>query len=95
MKAEKVIPSFVLGDRVSWTSQSQGSKRTKTGTIVEVVRTLGKPDRYMFPSLYKGSGIGSSREGPSYVVAVPGKKTAVKHYWPFAHKLVPAPNIAA
>lgn len=75
---------FRVGDRVCWTSQAQGSARTKVGTIAEVVLAGFKPNRERFLRLYRGSGCGCARREVSYVVTVgPGEKP----YWPLASKL--------
>lgn len=75
---------FSLGDSVTWTSQSSGVVKTKTGVVVQVVAPKTYPDRVRFVQLYKGPGVGMSREHESYVVHVPGKttKAAGKLYWP-------------
>lgn len=36
--------TFQVGDEVTWTSQSSGYTRTKTGTIEEVVPVGKQPD---------------------------------------------------
>ncbi len=79
--------NYKLGDRVTWTSQAQGSSKTKTGTVVEVVPKGGRPNRDKFPSLYKDAGVGFSREHESYVVSVPNKRSGVKIYWPLVKNL--------
>lgn len=38
---------FKKGDEVTWTSQAAGSWKTKTGTIVDVLKPRGKSDRYV------------------------------------------------
>lgn len=75
---------FVVGDSVTWTSQSSGYTRTKTGLIEEVVPPKGMPNRGQFPHLYRGAGVGAPRDHVSYVVRVPGKtsKSAGTVYWP-------------
>lgn len=77
---------FKLGDTTTWTSQSSGYTRTKTGIVEEVVPPGGMPDRQRFEHLYKGPGVGLPRDHESYVVRVPGKtaKAAGKLYWPRA-----------
>lgn len=81
---------FKVGDKVKWSSQAQGSWRTKTGTVVEVVSPGNLPTRERFVSLYTGAGCGSPRKHESYVVEVyanPEKKTGRSFYWPLANKL--------
>jgi hypothetical protein len=75
---------FKQGQQVSWTSQSAGIVKTKTGTVEQVVPAGGYPDRERFEALYRGPGVGLHRDHQSYVVRVPGKtaKAAGKLYWP-------------
>lgn len=86
---------FKVGDRVTWSSQSQGMVTTKTGVVVEVVaptrlaRTRDPRGRLLY---------GNARHDTSYVVAVPqpptkrGKMRPAKVYWPLASKLRRAPG---
>lgn len=66
-----------VGDRVTWSSQSQASRTTKEGIIAAVIPAGQKPDQTAFPKLYKGAGPGSSRNHESYIVVVGNKP-----YWP-------------
>lgn len=75
---------FRLGQTVRWQSQAHGSHKVKTGEVVEVVPEGSRPDRARFPTLYKHSGCGSARHGPSYVV-----KVGSKIYWPRVNSLRP------
>jgi hypothetical protein len=81
--------TFELGNSVTWTSQSAGYTRTKTGVVEQVVAPNKLPDRAQFEALYRTSGVGLPRAEESYVVRVPGKTTrsAGKLYWPHAGKL--------
>lgn len=72
------MPQFVLGQSVSWTSQSAGYVKEKIGTIEQVVPAGSRPDKDRFPSLYKGAGVGAARDHESYVVRVKGQGV----YWP-------------
>ena len=38
---------FKKGDEVTWSSQAAGSWKTKTGTIVDVLKARNKPDRHV------------------------------------------------
>lgn len=69
---------FVVGDSVTWTSQSGGYTVEKTGQVEQVVPAGGKPDRERFASLYTGAGVGITRDHESYVVRVKGRGV----YWP-------------
>jgi len=71
-----------LGLEVSWSSQAGGYTKTKRGTIVAVILPGELPDRSRFLSLYKDSGVGSSRDHVSYVVAVEKGKGKPRFYWP-------------
>jgi len=73
---------FSVGDKVKWSSQSQGFTKEKVGVVAQVVPGGMFPDRSRFPHLYKNAGIGGYRDHESYVVMV---KT--KPYWPRANKL--------
>jgi hypothetical protein len=71
---------FVVGQGLSWSSQAQGSSKSKTGLVVEVVaagaRPIGIP------------GAGFSRNHESYVVEVPqGRNAKPKKYWPIVSGL--------
>ncbi len=79
-----------LGTMVKWSSQAQASTKTKTGEVVEVVQAGSRPDRALFPDLYRGAGVGMGRDHESYVVRVDvGKKPGktFRHYWPRANAL--------
>ena len=69
---------------VTWTSQSAGFLKTKTGKIVGVIPAGEKPSRQLFPELYRGNGIRftAPRDHESYVVDA-GKKT----YYPLVKYL--------
>ena len=73
---------FKVGDTVEWSSQAQASTTTKRGVVAEVVKAGSRPDRALFPALYKYVGCGFGRDHESYVVLV-GKKP----YWPRAAAL--------
>ena len=60
--------TFSVGDLVMWESQAHGCWRRKYGVVVEVVPAGQHPDRDRFQKLYKGSGIGMTRDHTSYVV---------------------------
>lgn len=88
-KSIVTTPKFIEGDCVAWTSQAAGVTKSKTGIIEQVVAPKTYPDRGRFLQLYKGPGVGLSRNHESYVVRVPGKteKSAGKVYWPRANAL--------
>jgi hypothetical protein len=78
------------GAVVEWTSQANGGRKKKVGTVVEVVPAKCLPDQTRFRSLYKGYGVGSPRSHESYVVEVPAKgKGQPKIYWPRVSALTP------
>lgn len=76
--------SFKLGDPVIWRGQSGGYTKVKAGVVVAVIKPGEMPSRDDFLSLYRTSGISSSRLQTSYVVHVPTKtgKGAGTIYWP-------------
>jgi hypothetical protein len=79
---------FKVGDEVQWTSQSQGYARPKKGIVAEVIAPGQRPDRDLYPSLYKGAGCGLSRKSVSYVINVTRINGRVpKYYWPRANLL--------
>ena len=79
--------AFGIGDTVRWSSQAGGVRKEKVGEVVAVVAAKLLPNREQFLSLYKGAGIGISRDHESYVVRVRTGKTATKDYWPRANSL--------
>lgn len=76
--------AFKVGDKVTWTSQAQGSWTTKVGTVVAVVLAGNYPPKVAPPTNY-----GHPRDHTSYVAHVPTKtgKGAGKHYWPKVENL--------
>lgn len=79
--------AFGIGDTVRWSSQAGGVRKEKVGEVVAVVAAKTLPNREQFLSLYKGAGIGISRDHESYVVRVRTGKTATKDYWPRSNSL--------
>ena len=73
-----------IGSKVTWTSQANGSTKTKKGVVAEIVAAGQRPSRKQYPSLYRSSGVGLPRDHASYVVQV-GNKV----YWPRASALQP------
>lgn len=77
---------FNVGDAVQWTSQSQGSSKTKRGTVHAIV-PVGRTATVFIPkgtpkASIKFDGLYSDRE--RYVIAVPrgGKSVKVDYYCP-------------
>ncbi len=86
------------GDRVRWQSQAQGYHVVKEGIVVAVIPAGRLPDRDVFPSLYKNSGVGMSRDHESYVIKArqlcrDGRtpKSGNRIYWPRASALSECP----
>lgn len=77
------MSQFQLGDAVKWSSQAQGYRKEKHGTVVQIVEAGHRPDRERFLSLYRGSGCGFGRRALSYVVQV-----GSKFYWPRESSIV-------
>jgi hypothetical protein len=80
--SESTESSFIVGDKVSWTSQAGGFSKKKEGIVAEVVPAGSYPNREKFLSLYKSQGIGTSRKMESYVVIVGNQP-----YWPIVKNL--------
>ena len=76
---------FMIGDRVTWTSQADGLTRTKVGEVVEAIPAQMGPTRIR--------GAGRPRNHESYVVQASKqsdrKRTAL--YWPRVKHLKSAP----
>jgi hypothetical protein len=81
---------FKMNQQVFWESQSAGVTKKKQGRILAVVDSGKRPDKEMYPSLYKGAGVGMQRNHESYVVGVDAGKTAgssIRVYWPLVSNL--------
>jgi hypothetical protein len=89
LKFVAVIPqepqSFRVGDAACWTSEANGTSKTKTGVIQEIIPAGRLPSEHLYPELYRGAKIGRARDHVSYVVKV-GKRA----YWPRARFLLKA-----
>jgi hypothetical protein len=82
---------FKLGDTVTWTSQAQGSEKTKIGVVVEVVPENKKINTWLarYEKYLIQFGMGR-RNHESYLVEVRDGKTdkaRPKLYWPLVSKL--------
>jgi hypothetical protein len=86
---------FKEGDRVKWTSQAQGSTKTKVGTIVQVVSPKGRLHKEHRDFGLVGHGLPRPME--SYVVHVNGKTEASKgkRFWPHVSALKPAGRVVS
>lgn len=78
---------FKVNDVVTWTSQAQGHRTTKTGTVVVVIPAHLHPTRMPGLALRLRKDTGCPRDHESYVVRVAGQS---KLYWPVASQLLPA-----
>lgn len=86
---------FMVGDMVQWSSQSGGSAKVKTGTIIAVVNPGVYPTpefvKAVFRSPYKpmfGGADQCYRNEVSYLVAVKtSQKAMTKVYWPITKHL--------
>jgi len=73
------IPTFNLGDNIFWESQAGGHKKTKKGTIIQVIKAgesafndTNKPiDQNLNKYSLKNISGGKPRDHESYIVAVP------------------------
>lgn len=80
--------TFKMGDRVEWTSQSNGTIKKKAGEVVAVVRARGAVWDFLpagTPSCVAKK-FGNPRTHESYLVRV-GRTI----YWPLVKNLHPAP----
>lgn len=77
-----VIEQFYVGDKVTWSSQSQGSWKEKTGIVAAVIPSHSRPNAEEWPQLFSGVGPGSARRHISYIVIA-----NMRVYWPIAGKL--------
>ena len=70
------------GDRVTWTSQSRGSRTVKFGRIVAVVPPKMPAWRFAPAGFRSGSplGFGMVRNHETYLIKVDGKGRGL--YWP-------------
>lgn len=66
-----------VGDKVTWTSQSQGSAKKKDGVVVEIVPAK------QYAKIRQGND-GMPRDHESYIVRVDPVKGSAKpkYYWP-------------
>lgn len=83
-REERVKSKFRVGDRVIWTSQSQGFTTTKTGIIVAVVPGGVDPIKVVPAGMKIMPLHGVARNYESYLVQVGGSKTL---YWPLVKNL--------
>jgi hypothetical protein len=77
------MKKFKLGYQVTWTSQAQGTSKTKCGTIVAVVPAGSDPAAYV-PGTFSLDPTGVARDHESYLVHVPGRN---RLYWPVVSRL--------
>lgn len=82
---------FMIGDRVQWSSQAQGTHLKKWGTVVQIIPEQSVPDLSGFPFREFGCpSFGLGRKGESYLVRADvkiGSKARPKLYWPVASLL--------
>lgn len=69
-----------VGDKVTWTSQANANRRTKTGTIIAVVPAKEDPRKYIPDSFPKDQGFGFSRNHESYIVLLERGRSVL--FWP-------------
>ena len=97
---DRPIGRIPPGTTVSWTSQSWGVEKTKTGQVLAFVPAGHHPRRYFDVDV---RGIPASRlkfdfrpsRNDRYIVAVPrgGQSKIVDYYAPMASRLEPEPEI--
>lgn len=76
-----------VGDKVIWSSQSQGSRTAKEGVIVEVVPEEWYPSKDISPKLWESARFTKGRNHESYVVRVKYGNRKPVDYWPLAKSL--------
>lgn len=83
---EPTLIRFAVGDLVTWTSQSGGFTKTKTGRIVAIVPPRTLADKCLPVGFLCNStaGYGGSRDHESYLVQI---GTARRLYWPVVNRL--------
>ena len=85
------MSKFKVGDKVFWESQAAASRTRKEGTVYDIVRGTYKPDpRHYSEYSVMFDGDGSPRGHESYLIEVPGGKTAKaspRLYWPRVSQL--------
>lgn len=80
--------SFKVGDVVTWTSQAQGTAKTKTGNVLAIVPPRMKAIDVLVNVVTERhaslTGVGMSRNAESYLIEVPGTTPSSKMrlYWP-------------
>ena len=82
--------AFKKGDRVTWSSQANGSFKVKVGTVVEVVPANIWPIKTLLTQDYQASAdfSGGTRPVESYIVLVPSLgQRKPQLYWPRANQL--------
>lgn len=77
---------FKVGDKVTWTSSSNGTTKAKAGTVEAVIPAGKRPTQ---EQMHEADSFGLGRNHQSYLVRVPGKteRSKGKLYWPIANKL--------
>jgi hypothetical protein len=74
---------FSIGDVVTWTSQSAGTRKEKTGTVIAVVPACVGPYKFVkWPHRLRSDGLVRNHE--SYLVQV-GRSNNL--YWPRVSQL--------
>jgi hypothetical protein len=90
-KEEAMSEDYKVGDDVSWESQSQGSRKRKVGTVVQVVRAGNTPriTKVLQEDYRPMQTYGRGRKDVSYLVAVQPAEGNAKPvlYWPRASSL--------
>jgi hypothetical protein len=83
--------TFTHGQRLKWTSSSNGSTKTKVGKVVEAVQPGKLPSSQHGDYGLRSDGL--PRDHVSYVMHVNGatQRARGQRFWPIASKLKDAP----
>lgn len=84
-KPQNKPKQFRVGDVVEWTSQANGTYRTKVGIVMDIIR-----DGY---SPYNRYGLNKDRDDfrdhDSYIVGIPHVGKQMEYFWPRVKHLQP------
>ena len=84
---------FTLYAQVTWTSQSAGIRKTKAGTICEVV-PAGHYPRHLTAKPLMQQHLPGTRDHESYAVLVVENKTRKRIYWPRVSQLAAVESVS-
>jgi hypothetical protein len=81
-------PLFKVGDKVTWSSQANGHRTTKVGTVVDVVPSGERPEWHKraveISSAWSRKNMSGPRKHESYLIVTHNPK---RLYWPVVDRL--------